>query len=80
MCEADKELRIDRIESGIAVAYSDTGQEYRFPKTPENLREGDIVRAALTACGQVTAVEILTEKTAQVKEEMRARLHKLFKK
>lgn len=80
MCETDKELRIDRIESGVAVAYSDTGQEYRFPKTPENLREGDIVRAALTAGGQVTAVEILAEKTAQVKEEMRTRLHKLFKK
>ena len=78
MRETDKELRIDRIENGIAVAYSDTGQEYRFPKTPENLCEGDIVRAALTACGQVTAVEILTEKTAQIKEEMRTRLHKLF--
>ena len=80
MCETNMELRVDRIENEIAVAYSDTGREYRFTKEPKELRDGDIILATIGKDGKITAVEILGDKTAQVKAELQSRLHKLFKK
>ena len=80
MCETNMELRVDRIENGIAVAYSDTGREYRFAKRPKELRDGDIIRATIGKNGEIIIVEILGDKTTQVKVEMQNRLHKLFNK
>lgn len=76
----ETELRVDRIEEGLAVAYDEGGREYTFCAKLTDAAENDILLAALGEDGAVVAATKLTEKTNAVKQDMQARLNRLFDK
>ncbi len=75
-----KKLRVDRIEEGIAVAFSEDGTEYRIPQEFAAVQESDILMATIHENGEVTTVEVLREETQEKKQRLRSRLKKLFNK
>ena len=75
-----KELRVDRIEEGMAIAYSTDGTEYCMCQKIADVQESDILLADINADGNVVSVTVLQSKTEEVKTSMQARLHKLFGK
>ena len=72
------ELRVDRIEEGLAVAYDAGGREYTFCAKLANAAENDILLATVGDGGVVVAAKKLTEKTNAVLKDMHARLNRLF--
>ena len=74
----ETELRVDRIEEGLAVAYDDDGREYTFYAKLADAAENDILLATLGENDAVVAPTKLTEKTNAVKQDMHARLRRLF--
>ena len=73
----ETELRVDRIEEGLAVAYDEDGREYTFCAKLADVAENDILLATL---GESDAAKKLTDKTNAVKQDMQARLNRLFDK
>ena len=57
------ELRVDRIEEGVAVAYDAGGVEYRMCAKIAGLDENDILLAEINSEGEVVSAEKLPEKT-----------------
>ena len=74
----ETELRVDRIEEGLAVAYDDDGREYTFCAKLADAAENDILLATLGENDAVVAATKLTEKTNAVKQDMHARLRQPF--
>lgn len=74
------ELRVDRIEEGVAVAYDADGAEYRMCAKINDLAENDVLRASLNDEGEVVSVKKLPEKTEAVRTAVQSRLDKLFGK
>ena len=75
-----KKLRVDRIEEGIAVAFSEDGTEYRIPQELAAVRESDILMATIHENSEIAAIEVLPKETAAKKSALRSRLKKLFNK
>lgn len=73
------ELRVDRIEEGVAVAYDANGAEYIMCAKIGDLAENDIFLADVNDVGEVVSTEKLPEKTAEVKAAVQSRLNRLFK-
>lgn len=74
------ELRVDRIEEGLAVAYDDSGEEYTFCTKLANVKENDILCATISDSGAVIEAQKLTGQTDSTLQDMQARLHRLFNK
>ena len=72
----ETELRVDRIEEGLAVAYDEDGREYTFCAKLADVAENDILLATL---GESDAV-VAAKKLNAVKQDMQARLNRLFDK
>lgn len=72
------ELRVDRIEEGVAVAYDTDGAEYRMCAKIGDLAENDVLRASLNDEGEVVSAEKLPEKTEEIKAAAQSRLDRLF--
>lgn len=75
-----KKMCVDRIEEGLAVAYTDDGDAYTMCQKIANLQESDIILATINENGEVVAAEVLSEETAAKKAELRSRLKNLFNK
>ena len=75
-----KELRVDRIEENIAVAYDSDNNEYTFFKTDFFVSEGDIIDAVFDDAETIVKVTVKAEQTLNEKELLKARLSNLFKK
>ena len=80
MSTEKKELHVDRIEDGIAVAYDRFGNEYTLRQKIADIRENDIINATVNEHGHIIDLTVLTEKTEAVKLSLKARLKKLFNK
>lgn len=76
----NKKMRVDRIEEGLAVAYTDDGQEYTIRREIADLKENDLIMATVSESGEIVAAEVLETETAAKKEELRSRLKNLFNK
>ena len=76
----ETELRVDRIEEGLAVAYDEDGREYTFCAKLADVAENDILLATLGESDAVVAATKLTDKTNAAKQDMQARLNRLFDK
>lgn len=72
------QLRVDRIEDGIAVAYAADGAEYCTCAKATGIEENDILLAIVDANGNITDVTVLPEETEKVKQTLKSRLHSLF--
>jgi|GEM_PF-1896340 len=75
-----KELRVDRIEDGLAIAYAFDGTEYCMCQKIADIHESDILLADINAEGNVVSVSVLQQETEEVKASFKERLHKLFNK
>ncbi len=75
-----KELRVDRIEDGLAIAYDADGNEYCMCAKIADLKESDILLADINRDGNVFDVTVQQEETKKNEESLRNRLHKLFNK
>ncbi|MBQ4599310.1 MAG: DUF3006 domain-containing protein [Clostridia bacterium] len=75
-----KKMRVDRIEEGLAVAYTDDGKEYILRENIANLKESDIIMATADENGNVIKVQVQREETENVKQTMKNRLQNLFNK
>lgn len=75
-----KELRIDRIEENIAIAYDSANNEFSLCKSEFNLSEGDIIEATFSDTKTIVSVIVKAEKTAKEKDLLVTRLSKLFNK
>ncbi len=73
-------LYIDRIESGIAVAFTKNGKKYTFNCDNLKLIDGDIIEACFDEKGKVSQVTVLPAETENVKKRLSERLMNLFKK
>jgi len=80
MSTEKKELHVDRIEDGIAVAYDRFGNEYTLRQKIADIRENDIINATVNEHGHIIDLTVLTKKTEATKLSLKARLKKLFKK
>lgn len=80
MSTENKKLCVDRIEDGVAVAYSDDGTEYTMCHKIADIHESDIITASINDRGEVVAVEVRKEETAERKVGLHERLKKLFDK
>ena len=78
MSTEKKELHVDRIEDGIAVAYDRFGNEYTLRQKIADIRENDIINATVNERGHIIDLTVLTEKTEATKLSLKARLKKLF--
>lgn len=74
------ELRVDRIEEGLAVAYDDSGAEYTFCAKLADVNESDILCATVSENGAVVEAQKLAEQTDSTLRDMQARLQRLFDK
>ncbi len=74
------QLRIDRIEEGLAVAFAEDGTAYTVRADIADLRENDIIAASVDAHGEILTAEILHDETAAKKDELRLKLKNLFNK
>lgn len=75
-----KKMRVDRIEEGLAVAYTDDGKEYILRENIADLKESDIIIATADENGNVIKVQVQREETENVKQTMKNRLQNLFNK
>lgn len=75
-----KKLRVDRIEEGIVIAFSDDGKEYTMCEKIADIKESDIINAAVNENGEVVSVEICKEETDAKKSELKSKLKSLFTK
>lgn len=75
-----KEMRIDRIEEGLAVGFTEDGEQFTLPKQNGELRENDIILAEVDESGEIISYTIKKEETETVKQTMQNRLRKLFNK
>ena len=73
-------LKIDRIEEGIAVAFSSEGNEYHFPQSFANVRENDVCDAIINDEGKVVSLSVNNRETQLNSDRMRTKLNKLFNK
>ena len=76
----NKKMRVDRIEEGLAVAYTDDGQEYILRKEIAYLKENDILLADIDQNGNVVNVQVRREETEKAKQTIKNRLQNLFNK
>ena len=74
-----KELRVDRIEEGIAIAFDENGAKYIFSQNDFPACEGDIAHATFDRNGRITEIKIFKKKTNEEKELLQSRLSNLFK-
>ena len=76
-----KKLRVDRIENGIIIAFSDDGKKYTMPQTDGNtIEESHIIRATINKYDYIISAEVLNEETITKKNLLIAKLKKLFTK
>lgn len=75
-----KELRVDRIEEGLVIAYDANGNEYCMCERIADIQESDILLADVNKDEQVVAVEVQREKMAVQTKTLTNRLKKLFDK
>lgn len=75
-----KELRVDRIEEGLAIAYDVEGNEYCMCAKIADLQESDILVADINNNGVVFNVSVQRDKTEENKERLLARLQELSKR
>ncbi len=73
-------LKIDRIEEGIAIAFSNEGEEYHFSQKFANVRENDICDAIINDEGKVISLSVNSQETKRIRDRMHAKLNKLFNK
>lgn len=73
-----KELRVDRIEDGVAIAYAADGTEYFMCQRIADLQESDILLAFVNQDGMVVDVTVRRKETEEVKQTLRNRLQSLF--
>ena len=73
-----KELRVDRIENGLAVAYDRAGNEYVMCQKIGDLAECDVLSAAVNERGDVVEVVVRREETERAKSAARQNLNELF--
>lgn len=80
MQSQQKELRVDRVEEGLAIAYDAEGNEYCMCARIADLKESDILLASINSDGTVFDVSVLQEKTEENKQALKNKLQKLFNK
>ncbi len=73
-----KELRVDRIEDGLAIAYDASGNEYCMCAKIADLQESDVLLAAINKDGAVVDARVQHEKTNEIKQSLKSRLQSLF--
>ena len=73
-------LKIDRIEEGIAIAFSNEGEEYHFPQKFANVRENDICDAIFNDEGKVISLSVNNQETQRSRDRLQTKLNKLFNK
>ena len=76
----NKKLCVDRIEDGMVVAYSCDGTEYTMCHKIADIHENDIITACINDCGEVVAVDVQIEETAERKSGLQKKLKNLFNK
>ena len=76
----NKEMRVERIEDGIAVAYDRFGNEYTVRQRIADIRENDIIDATVNEHGHIIDLTVLSEKTEAAKLSLKDRLANLFNK
>lgn len=74
----NKELRVDRLEDGIAIAYDKNGNRYEMCGRIADLSENDLIFAAIGDGGEVLAATVLPEKTEKIKRDLHVRLQKML--
>lgn len=74
------ELRIDRIEDGIAVAFDRNGNEYTISANIADVKESDIIDATVNEQGEIINLAVLTDKTKAIKLSLKDKLKYLFNK
>ncbi len=75
-----KEMTIDRIENGVAVAYDRDGNEYTVCANIAGIKESDIVSATVNEHGQIIDITVLHKITKNKKRSLKDRLTNLFEK
>ena len=73
-------LKIDRIEEGIVIAFSDDGEEYHFSQRLANVHENDVCDAVINSDSKVVSLAINNRETQCNKDRVRNKLNKLFTK
>ena len=73
-----KELRVDRVEEGLAIAYDADGNEYCMCAKIADLKESDILLASINSAGMVFDVAVQQEKTEANKQRLKNKLNALF--
>lgn len=75
-----KKLTVDRIEEGIIVAFSDSGEKYISQGKLANISENDIIMATITDDFKILSARVLAEETKTKINSLKERLKSLFSK
>ena len=73
-------LRIDRIEEGIVIAFSEREEEFHFPLELAYVKENDVCDAVIDEEGKVISLTVSANETTDAKSRIQSKLSKLFNK